>query len=90
MLVENKALEMKDKKTPSSPLATAFVSLLPFFSLPWLGSLFLFVSFVLSSSVFPLPPIASLFFPPHPHLFCSLQRKGRNQIPLRLGLASSN
>lgn len=49
-----------------------------------------FVSFLFSFASLPPSPIASLFLLPHLPLFCSLQRNGRNQIPLPLGLASSN
>lgn len=71
MLVENKVLEMKGKKTLPLPLLL-FLSLLSFFSLPQLDSLFLwlkslFVSFLLSSSAsLPPSPIASLFLPTPP------------------------
>lgn len=93
MFVENEALEMKGKNS-STPFAIAFVSLLPFLFLG-LALCFclnsLFVSFLLSSSAsLPPSPIASLFFPLHLPPFCSLQRNERNQIPLPLGLASSN
>lgn len=93
VLVENSILKMKEKTFPlpsllffSSSLSFLYLGLALFL---WLDSLF--VSFILSSSAsLPLSPIASLFIESHLLLFCSLQRNGRNQISLPLGLASSN